>query len=115
MEEMLEESIARNGRQLTIIYAPRERLAPAFGEAWPFMDTAYVRDDLPRLVKKFTRAHEIYHLIDNYKWWGRFGQELRANFAAAIECPLGFILAFFLTLTSRERLKLYADRIKYKY
>jgi hypothetical protein len=47
-----------------VIYQTREDLYPRFGLALPVKNLVYVRDDLPRCVKRFVISHELYHLRD---------------------------------------------------
>lgn len=97
-----------------VVFVPREELAPAFGRAVYSEGTAYVRDDLPPRVKRFTVAHELYHLGDRARWWGWFGRELRANLVPALRDPLG-LLACCLANCTRERLAFYLDRVRRGY
>lgn len=64
---------------------------PYLGVALSDTRFAYVREDLPQPLKAFIVEHELYHLRDKWTWWGRLGEEIRANFAAARRKPLGFI------------------------
>jgi len=88
---------------------PKNEIAPQFGN-----DSGVVRNDLPLPIKNFVKIHEAYHLNDKKygAWWKR---EIRANWHAAKKHPWGFIRTVFASLFSKERLKLYADRIKKGY
>lgn len=99
---------------LRVVFVPREVLAPAFGRAVYRERTAYVREDLPPRVKRFTVAHELYHLRDRRRWGGAFGRELRANLVPALRDPLG-LLACMWANCNRERIAFYWDRIRRGY
>ena len=91
-----------------IIYVKKDDLYPLFGLAKD--GKAYVRDDLPGIVKEFVREHEIYHLNDcrTDAWCWR---ELRANLYAACKHPLGFLATSIMSIAP-YRLAYYWQRIK---
>jgi hypothetical protein len=78
-----------------IVYVPREKLYPRYGYAQPSRQIAYVREDLPRSVKKFVTFHE---------------REIRANIAGARKHPIGFMACVLMSLAP-YRLKYYWQRI----
>ena len=90
-------------------YISKEILAPFFGLADDENKIVYIRADLPPKVRDFVKLHELYHLNDQAGWW--VWREIKANAAAALRNPLGFILCLLLSCT-RERLDLYWRRIK---
>lgn len=90
-----------------VVYCKRDTLGPQFGRAVP-PNTAMVRGDLPRCVRKFVEAHELYHLQDTAKWW--VWRELKANSHAAVRHPAGAVGCVFMSLAT-YRLKYYWKRI----
>jgi hypothetical protein len=92
-----------------IIYVKKEDLHPAFGIAKN--GNAYVREDLPEVVKKFVAIHEQYHLQDKSTNW--FWREVKANCYAGVRKPIGLMYTLYLSLSS-ERLKMYIQRFKDK-
>ena len=83
----------------------------AFGFANPGNQVAFVRDDLPKRVKEFVEEHELYHLKDPIKdYWA--WRELRANLVPGFKDPIGLILTIYKTISDRERIKFYLNRIK---
>jgi len=95
---------------MKVQFVSKEKLFPRFGAAWPKPQIAWVRNDLPESVKKFTEVHEVYHLSDPAKWW--VWREIKANFAGAWKHPIGAIYCMLLTIFSFDRLKFYWHRIK---
>lgn len=75
----------------------------------------FVKSDLFKIVKNFVLAHELYHIQDEKEWLGVFGKELRANLIPGMKNPIGLLVTIWKTITSKERLSLYLDRIKNKY
>jgi len=96
-------------REFPVVIVSKEELHPFFGKADSKEQTAYVRDDLPKSVKKFVASHELYHLKDETKWW--VWRECRANFHAALRHPWGFIVCAMMSL-SVTRLRCYCSRLK---
>lgn len=92
-----------------IKYVSKKKLYPAFGAADIKKNTAYVRKDLPKVVKKFVKEHELYHLRDKSKvvLW----REIKATFYGLFKHPLGFLLCLIMSLAP-YRLKLYFNRIR---
>lgn len=95
-----------------IKYVSKQKLYPAFGESDIKKQIAYVRKDLPKIVKKFVTIHELYHLRDSSKNW--IWAEIKANFYAGIRQPLGFIITIIMSLHP-SRIKLYINRFKEGY
>lgn len=102
-----------NGQEYKVIYVPKEEIYPAYGYGGGHR--AIVREDLPPRVKKFVKAHELYHCTDKSKWGGWIGSELRANLIPGLKDPLGLILTTWKTITDKDRIKFYLDRIKRSY
>ncbi len=101
------------GKVYEVIYVPKEFLGEdIFGIAYVGTSIAHVRQDLPRFARKAVAYHEVYHLIDEYRWGGELGSELRANAVAFVCHPIGFVIAVVLTLLSRKRRAFYATRFK---
>lgn len=98
-----------SGRPMTVKYVSKEALAPAFGRA--SFGAAEVRADLSPRVKRFVRAHELYHLGDRALWGGWIGRETRANIVPGLADPAGLISTVFASLTP-ERLGFYRDRYR---
>lgn len=101
-------------KEYKIYFVPKEKIAPAFGQAFPYEKKggyAEVRNDLNPIVKRFVTEHELYHLTDNSKWLGRLGMEIRANIIPGIKNPIGFIYTIIYTIFSKERIKLYYEMI----
>ncbi len=88
-------------------FVSKKKLYPAFGEAKN--NIAYIRNDLPKSVKKFIKEHELYHLRDKSKNW--FWREIKANFYGFFKHPFGGILCVFMSLAP-YRLKFYFQRFK---
>ena len=93
---------------MKIEYVKRELLYPKFGCADRKNQIAYIREDLPPIVKKFVETHELYHLRDNSVFW--VWREIKANIVAGIKCPLGFIVCIGMSLVP-YRLRYYWTRI----
>jgi len=91
-----------------VFYCSKDQLYPRFGYAVPSKQVAYVRDDLPGLVKEFVAAHELYHLGDKAKWW--VWREIKANTAGAFKHPTGFFICALMSLAP-YRLWYYWKRI----
>ena len=89
-------------------YVSKKRLYPAFGEAHIGKKVVYVRKDLPKIVKKSVKEHELYHLKDKSKVI--FWREIKANFYGLFKRPLGFLLCLIMSLAP-SRLKFYFNRI----
>lgn len=94
----------------SVRYAPPEEMGSDFG--WS-TNPPTVRSDLPPSVQAFVRSHEEYHLRDSPKNW--LWGEIKANVAGAVQHPIGFLRTAWMSLTSKERLKLYADRFRKGY
>jgi hypothetical protein len=110
------EVVNNNGKDVFVDYVPKEVLGSAFGMAHGLGngDYAQVREDLSPRVKRFVKAHELYHLQDT-KGGGWLRQEIRANFYPALKDPIGLLSTVFATLASKERRGLYLDRFKKSY
>ena len=93
---------------MKIEYLEKEKLAPAFGMAYPELNLIQIRSDLPESVQKFLIAHEAYHLTDKAKWW--VWREIKANIVGMVKHPVGFMRCAILSLTF-ERLSFYLQRI----
>ena len=91
-----------------VIYHTREDLYLRFGLALPNKEEVYVREDLPRCVKRFVISHELYHLRDKAQWWVR--REVKATVHATMRHPIGFIACVLMSLVP-YRLKYYGQRI----
>jgi hypothetical protein len=94
-----------------VIFVPKSKLYPAFGESDVKKQIAYVRNDLPKSVKNFVEIHEKYHLKDKSKNW--IIREIKANLYAGVRRPWGFVVTIFKSLAP-ERLGLYKKRFKEK-
>ncbi len=92
-----------------IKYVSKNELYPAFGEADVKKQIAYVRKDLPNLVRDFVKDHELYHLNDKSKNW--VWRETKAGIFSGIRHPIGLIVTILISLHP-DRLKLYVQRIK---
>jgi len=75
-------------------------------------NSALVRQDLPPRVKKFVKAHELYHCRDKATWGGWVGREIRANSMCGLKDPIGLIATAWKTLTDVDRIKFYMKRMK---
>lgn len=106
------------GRDVPVYFVPKKRLEPWYGMAYGHITDekccAMVRDDLPRIVKRFILQHELYHLRDRYKWWGVLGAEIRANFVPALRDPIGALVFLGYCLIYYNRLGIYLYRFKGK-
>lgn len=74
----------------------------------PYEATVYIRDDLPKWVKKSVEAHELCHAKDK-KFNSQFEREVRAWWAGFKGHPIGFFYGILLSLTP-ERIGLYWRR-----
>lgn len=63
------EIVTIDGEQYTVKYVPRDEIYPAFGHSCGD-NTVMVRKDLPPPVKRFVKAHELYHARDKATWGG---------------------------------------------
>ena len=91
-----------------VIFLNKAELYPRFGYAVPSTGTVYVRRDLPRCVREFVLAHELYHLQDRAHWWVR--REIKANIVGALRHPLGFIICILMSFAP-YRLSYYWKRM----
>lgn len=71
------EVVLIDGKKYNVIYVPREEIYPLFGYASGH--DAVVRDDLSPTIRRFVKAHELYHCRDTASWGGWIGREIRAN------------------------------------
>jgi len=104
-----DEIVRSDGKEYYVRYAPAEEMGPYFGYAG--YNWAVVRKDLPARIKKFVRAHELYHCKDTKKWGGEVGREIRANLYPGLKDPIGLAATIFATLRDKERRKMYLGRI----
>ncbi|MCD4704893.1 hypothetical protein K8R66_02335 [bacterium] len=107
-----EEIINIDGEEFIVRYVPKEKIYPAFGYGGG--REAIVRDDLSPRVKKFVKAHELYHCQDKSDFGGWIGGEIRANLIPGMKDPLG-LLATIKASLSKDRIKFYLDRFRNKY
>lgn len=99
-----------NGKQYKVFYVPKEEIYPAFGYARGY--TSRIREDLSPRVKRFVKAHELYHCTDKANWGGVFGSELRANLIPGLKDPLGLIATVWKTISDKDRIDFYLKRVK---
>jgi len=99
-----------NGEKYYIEYVPKEDIYPAYGYA--VENTAVVRQDLPPRIKKFVKAHELYHCQDKSNFGGWLGREIRANVIPGLKDPIGLAATVWKTITDIDRIKFYLKRIK---
>lgn len=93
---------------MKIDYVDKEVLYPRFGY-FQLPDQIQVRKDLPNCVQRFVLAHELYHSTDKETiWWRR---EIKANYTAMKQFPLGFIITMLMSL-SPYRLLYYMKRFE---
>ncbi len=100
-----------NGQQYQIEYVPKEDLYPAYGHCFG-NNMVFVRQDLPPRVKRFVKAHELYHCQDKSNFGGWAGREIRANFFPGLKDPVGLIATAWKTITDVDRIKFYLWLIK---
>ncbi len=98
------------GQQYTVEYVPKEDIYPAYGYGGG--NSAVVRQDLPPQVKKFVKAHELYHCQDKSDFGGWLGREIRANVIPGLKDPVGLVATIWKTITDVDRIKFYLKRIK---
>jgi hypothetical protein len=101
------------GKQYAVEYVPKEDIYPAYGYGGG--NSAVVRQDLPPRVKKFVKAHELYHCQDKSNFGGWLGREVRANVIPGLKDPVGLMATVWKTITDIDRIKLYLKRIKEGY
>ncbi len=106
------EYVERGGKRILVAFVSKELLYPLFGSADIGGNQARVREDLSPHMKRFVRAHEIHHCVDEKTWGGWLGRELRANSAGAAEDPIGFLQVVLKSVTSMDRIKLIIDRFR---
>jgi len=101
-------------KKIKIKYVKKKEIFPAFGLAYFETKIIYIRDDLPKIAKKFVLAHELYHIKDyenlkskNKEYKVVLG-ELKANFFPFLKDPIGGIFTLFLSLNP-SRIKFYID------
>jgi hypothetical protein len=100
-----------NGEQYHVEYVPKEDIYPAYGY-YCGGNSVVVRQDLPPRVKKFVKAHELYHCQDKSNFGGWMGREIRASIIPGLEDPIGFAATVWKTITDVDRIKFYLKRIK---
>ncbi len=98
------------GQQYTVQYVSKEEIYPAYGYGGG--NSAVVRQDLPPRVKKFVKAHELYHCQDKSNFGGWLGREIRANVIPGLKDPIGLMATVWKTITDIDRIKFYLKRIK---
>ena len=108
----MEKDFIYKSKTYKVFFVEKTKIAPFFGVAYK-NGYVEVRNDLNPLVKRFVIKHELYHLGDETK--NVFVRELKANFIPGLKDPMGFISCVITTIFSKERLKLYLDRIIKKY
>ena len=99
-----------NGQQYYVEYVPKEDIYPAYGYGGG--NNATIRQDLPLRVKKFVKAHELYHCQDKSNFGGWLGREIRANVIPGLKDPIGLAATVWKTITDIDRIKFYLKRIK---
>lgn len=92
------------GETYTVAFVYPETLGVLYGRAYGRV--AEVRKNLPTHMKRFVLLHEIYHLQDK-NFNSKITREIRANLAAAVYEPLGFVQTLWSTLSDMGRLKFY--------
>jgi len=90
-------------------YVSKEKLYPTFGDIDNKKSIVFVRNDLPRVVKKFVKEHELYHLKDKSKNW--IWREIKANVYGLFKHPFGFLLCVIMSLAP-YRLRFYFERFR---
>lgn len=98
------------GQQYHVEYVPKEDIYPAYGYGGG--NSAVVRQDLPPRVKKFVKAHELYHCQDKSDFGGWLGREIRANVIPGLKDPVGLAATVWKTITDIDRIMFYLKRIK---
>jgi len=100
-----------------IIYVPKSKLYPTFGDSREIPPKIRVRKDLPKAVKRFVLEHEKYHIRDwqrltreNKKYYWILG-EIKANIYGALKHPFGFLICAIMSLQP-YRIKFYFKRFK---
>ncbi len=101
------------GKTYPVYFVEKTKIVPAFGCAYG-TEYAVVRHDLHPLVQRFVIQHELYHLQDERRG-GVFLRELRANLIPGMRDPIGLIACILATLLSKERRRLYIDRVRKNY
>ncbi len=90
-------------------YISKKKLYPAFGDIDNKKNIGFVRNDLPRIVKKFVKEHELYHLKDKSRNW--IWREIKANIYGLFKHPSGFLLCGIMSLAP-YRLRFYFERFR---
>ena len=98
------------GKQYSVEYVPKEDIYPAYGYGGG--NRAVVRQDLSPRVKKFVKAHELYHCQDKSYRGGWLRREIRANLIPGMKDPLGLIATIWKTISDKDRINFYLKRIK---
>lgn len=104
-------SIERKGKY-SIVRVDKNSLKFAYGLAVRSSGFVFIRDDISGRFKDYVERHELYHLEDTYTWGGVFGAEIRADYVAMKEQPIGFIIALYHFFTSPSKMKRYLIALK---
>ncbi len=88
---------------MEIKFVSKDELAPRFGY-WQ-KEEIRIREDLPKCVKSFIAAHEVYHGIDKPGYW--LWREIKAS-----TMPLIGLLVLIVLSLSPSRIKYYIRRFK---
>ncbi len=99
-----------NGDEYIVEYVPKEDIDPAFG--YVRRNKIKIRQDLSPHVKRFVKAHELYHCKDKSTWGGKLGREIRANLIPGLKDPIGLAVTIYKTITNSDRIKFYLKLFK---
>lgn len=109
IEQNPHETETISGVEYFVEYVPKEDIYPAYG--YSSGKYAVVRQDLSLRVKRFVKAHELYHCADKAVWGGWIGSEIRASLMPGLKNPIGLIATILKTTTDIDRIKFYLRRI----
>ncbi len=112
--KIVEEYFIIDWEKVTVRFVPKDEIAPAFGYCYGDGRIS-VRNDLPLVVQRFVKSHELYHQWDHAVWGWWIGREIRANIIPGIKDPVWLLTTIWYTISSKERINLYIDRFKRKY
>jgi hypothetical protein len=112
------ENIAQNKTEIVHInehychieYVQKDEIYPAYG--YTKENDIAVRNDLSPRIKRFVRAHELYHCYDESQWGDWIGKEFRANIIPGFRDPVGLIATIWGTITDLDRISFYLKRTK---
>ena len=106
-----------NGISTVIEEVGKSNLGPLFGNALVIkskhgqIGKIKIKKGLPSKVRRFIEEHEKYHIKDWKSKSSWIISEMKANLAAGVKEPLGFLHTTFLTITDSSRRNYYLKKL----